>query len=81
MKFWRRVYVWNFLSEKWVVTYDKQIDAFQPFECRFEGAASWCQQPQPYIYEQWWSFVPDTIGTGSGTWSYQGGRVNWGPGG
>jgi len=78
MRFWRRVHVWDLWHGKWVVTYDKAIDAYEPFECRWEGEASWCLQPQPYTFEQWWELIPSTIGTSSGTWGYLGSRVNWG---
>lgn len=73
-RFWRRVHVWD---NQWVVIYDKAINAWDAFECNWEGA-SWCRTPEPYVYEQWWALVTDTIGTGFGSWAYLGGRINWG---
>lgn len=75
-RFYRRVWTWNLARQVWELEVEESLVAFNAFDCRFD--LSWCQQPQPYVYEQWWQFVPDTIGTGQGTWSYLHGRVNWG---
>lgn len=82
MTFWRQVFVWDLNAQRWNVRHDERYDGFESFECVFGNPNfenfSWCMQPQPYIYERWWKFIPSTIGTGYGTWSYLGGRINWG---
>lgn len=76
-KFWRRVYAWDLKLGRWTLAYDGQQYAWNAFECVF--GVTWCTQPQPYIYEQWWSFTPSTIGADSGSYHYLGARINWGP--
>lgn len=76
-KFWRRVFVWDLDAQRYDVVFDNEVSAFDAFQCAVEGP-TWCSLPQPYIYEQWWSFTSSTYGTDPGRWNYLGGRINWG---
>lgn len=75
-KFWRRVWTYDFGLQRWKIVVDTSIKTWSAFTCEF--GVGWCNLPQPYVYEQWWELIPDTIGSGYGSWSYLGGRINWG---
>lgn len=75
-RYWRRVYAYDLTSRAWRLAFDGWQYAWNSFECEFGDG--WCNQPQPYIYEQWWSFAADTIGSGVGSFTYLGARINWG---
>jgi len=66
-RWYRRAWLWDLVHKRWLLIWDAPIDS------RFPPGVNAGNEPQPFVYEQWWERAP------SGEWVYDVAVLNYPP--